>query len=280
MHHQNRDVIYRRGEPAAFVAAFLRAPTVDVPEPQGGEVLVEVKAATTCGTDVKTYIRGYPDLKLPKLFGHGELSGVVAEVGPKVTKFKVGQRVVAHNSAPCMECQMCISHNYMACLNWKNIREEVVKRNPLGPGAYQEYYLVPARQSAFEAADVQASDAWDYLQVFKKMTDVATQVPVSHYWALLETDLANELDLYLAGDNTLDEFLESTITLWKEYLPVTCPIITTTEPTSVTGTLTETESLTSTTTEPTSTAEPEYSPGFEWVILALIMLTIGQINTQ
>ncbi len=140
----------------------------------------------------------------------------------------------------------------------------------------KEYYLVPARQSAFDAADVQASDAWDYLQVFKKMTDVATQVPVSHYWARLETDLANELDLYLAGDNTLDQFLESTITLWKEYIPMTCPIITTsTESTSGTGTITETESETSTTTA-TTTSE-EYSPGFEWVIFAITMLTIGQM---
>jgi L-iditol 2-dehydrogenase len=66
---------------------------VDIPEPKMSEVLIKVEVATTCGTDVKTYLRGYINDVFPRLFGHG------------VDKWKVGQRVVAHNTAPCMECE-------------------------------------------------------------------------------------------------------------------------------------------------------------------------------
>ena len=73
-----------------------------------GEILVNVKAALTCGTDVKTFRRGHPVLikKVPSGFGH-EFSGVVAKVGKKVKTVKVGDRVVAANSAPCGECFYC-----------------------------------------------------------------------------------------------------------------------------------------------------------------------------
>ncbi len=121
----------------------VRVEYVDVPKPEGGDVLIRVKAATTCGTDIKTYLRGYRNIEFPRLFGHGEVAGVVVEVGPKVKKFKVGQRVVAHNTAPCMECEMCLSHNYMACLNWDKLSRKVKRKLPLGMGAYQEYYLIP-----------------------------------------------------------------------------------------------------------------------------------------
>ena len=129
---------------------------VDIPEPKMGEVLIKVEAATTCGTDVKTYLRGYIDDVFPRLFGHGEVAGTVAAVGPGVDKWKVGQRVVAHNTAPCMECEKCIAHEYQACLNQEKFMK-MIKSNPLRYwGAYQEYYLVPAhiaRINMFEIPD-------------------------------------------------------------------------------------------------------------------------------
>ena len=78
------------------------------PQVGPGEVLVEIKAALTCGTDLKTYRRGHPLIikQVPAVFGH-ELAGVIAEVGPGVTDFAVGQRVVAANSAPCGRCFYC-----------------------------------------------------------------------------------------------------------------------------------------------------------------------------
>lgn len=72
----------------------IRIEEVDKPSPNEGEIIVRNKVALTCGTDVKTYVRGYPLLEPPILFGH-EAAGVVEAVGENVIKFKVGDRVVA-----------------------------------------------------------------------------------------------------------------------------------------------------------------------------------------
>ena len=66
-----------------------------VPQPNVGEVLLKVVAATTCGTDVKTYLRGHPLLirKLPSRFGH-EAAGFVAAIGPGVTQCAEGDAIV------------------------------------------------------------------------------------------------------------------------------------------------------------------------------------------
>ena len=60
-----------------------------------GEILVKVKSALTCGTDVKTFRRGHPVLikKVPSGFGH-EFAGVVEKVAEGVENVKVGDRVV------------------------------------------------------------------------------------------------------------------------------------------------------------------------------------------
>src|SRR5580698_6705384 len=86
----------------------LRIEQVPMPQAGPGEIVVRVAAALTCGTDLKVYRRGYHArmLKPPIPFGH-ELAGWVSEVGPGVTNFKVGDRVVPLNSAPCVACYFC-----------------------------------------------------------------------------------------------------------------------------------------------------------------------------
>ena len=81
----------------------LRIEPVVVPETEPGDLLVRVKAALTCGTDVKVFRRGYHARMIvpPALFGH-ELAGDIVAVGEGVTSFSRGDRVVAANSAPCM----------------------------------------------------------------------------------------------------------------------------------------------------------------------------------
>ncbi len=104
-----------------------------VPEPGPGEVLLQVAAATTCGTDVKSYRRGHPLLfqHTPTGFGH-EVSGVVASTGPGVTGCAEGDAVVVANSAPCLQCYYCKRGHYSLC-------EHLLLLN----GAYAEYLLVP-----------------------------------------------------------------------------------------------------------------------------------------
>lgn len=100
-----------------------------------GEILVKVESALTCGTDVKTFRRGHPVLikNIPSGFGH-EFAGTVAKISEGVTNVKVGDRVVAANSAPCGECFFCKREEYNLCENLDLLN-----------GAYAEYIVVPER---------------------------------------------------------------------------------------------------------------------------------------
>ena len=91
----------------------VRLEELPIPAPGSGEVLLQVAAATTCGTDVKAYRRGHPLLfqHTPAGFGH-EVAGVVAAVGAGVTQCSQGDAVVAANSAPCLQCYFCQRHQY------------------------------------------------------------------------------------------------------------------------------------------------------------------------
>lgn len=102
---------------------------------EAGEVLVKIESALTCGTDVKTYRRGHPVLikSIPSGFGH-EFAGTVAKIGDGVDNVKVGDRVVAANSAPCGECFYCRREEYNLCENLDLLN-----------GAYAEYIVVPSR---------------------------------------------------------------------------------------------------------------------------------------
>jgi L-iditol 2-dehydrogenase len=120
--------------------------TVDVPTIGRGDVLVRVRAALTCGTDVKVFRRGYHARMIvpPALFGH-ELGGDIVAMGKDVRGFKMGQRVVAANSAPCGECFYC-RHNQ------ENLCEDLLFNN----GAYAEYIRIPeriVRKNMYEVPD-------------------------------------------------------------------------------------------------------------------------------
>lgn len=113
----------------------LRVESMPIPRIESGEVLVRVRAALTCGTDVKVFRRGYHAKMIvpPAVFGH-ELGGDIVEVGDGVRGFEVGQRVIAANSAPCGECFYCKR-------DLENLCDDLLFNN----GAYAEYIRIPAR---------------------------------------------------------------------------------------------------------------------------------------
>lgn len=104
-----------------------------IPEIGADEVLVRNVVSTTCGTDVKTYRRGYPLLKPPHPFGH-EYSGVIERVGSDVRDFREGDRVAVHNTAPCGRCYWCKHGQPSMC-------EDML----FNRGSYAEYVRVPGR---------------------------------------------------------------------------------------------------------------------------------------
>jgi len=113
----------------------LRIEPVAVPEVGASDVLVRVKAALTCGTDVKVFRRGYHARMIvpPAVFGH-EWAGDIVAVGAAVEGFWPGQRVMAANSAPCWKCYYCRRGQ-------ENLCEDLLFNN----GAYAEYIRIPGR---------------------------------------------------------------------------------------------------------------------------------------
>ncbi len=113
----------------------LRVEEMPVPEPGPGEVLVRIESALTCGTDLKVFRRGYHArmIRPPAVFGH-EFAGVIRALGPGVSGWSVGDRVVAANSAPCGACRYCRAGQEQLC-------DDLLFLN----GAYAEFIRIPAR---------------------------------------------------------------------------------------------------------------------------------------
>jgi NADPH:quinone reductase-like Zn-dependent oxidoreductase len=111
---------------------------IPVPEPGPGEVLVRLKAAALNGLDI--WVRkGWPSLKLqyPHIPG-ADGAGEVAALGPGVSGWTVGDRVVINSNLGCGECQFCLSGQDNRCRSWELLGE--TRR-----GTYAQYVKVPAR---------------------------------------------------------------------------------------------------------------------------------------
>jgi L-iditol 2-dehydrogenase len=134
---------------AAVLHAFddLRLEEVPVPEPRNhGEVVVRVKSCGICATDYKAIKGIRRNVSFPSIQGH-EPSGVVAEVGPGVSHFKVGDEVIVQPLGHCGFCTACRLGNTHYC-------ENAFVMGGDGPdevwdGAFAEYML--ARESTLYA---------------------------------------------------------------------------------------------------------------------------------
>lgn len=118
----------------------------DVPKPQinDTEVLVRVKAAGICGTDLELLTGDMPHIKngfttYPLIPGH-EWAGQIEEVGSQVQGFGVGDRVTGDVSLGCGNCEMCKTGRYNLCPN-----RVVVGSYRNKDGAFAEYIKMPYR---------------------------------------------------------------------------------------------------------------------------------------
>lgn len=82
------------------------------------EILIDVKAAGICGTDIHLYngFGGATDCEPPIVLGH-EFAGVVSQVGSEVKSFKIGDRVCVDPNVMCGECEMCRKGEVQFCDN-------------------------------------------------------------------------------------------------------------------------------------------------------------------
>lgn len=131
-------------------AGLLRAPhdlrLEDVPDPERGpgDLVLKVRAATVCGTDIRI-LRGRKTagIRYPSVIGHEFAGEVVA--APAGSPFRPGQRVCVDPAIPCGRCACCKAGAENVCLDLTAIGYEI-------DGAFAEYVLVPAR--ALESGNV------------------------------------------------------------------------------------------------------------------------------
>lgn len=103
------------------------------PIPDADGVVVRVRAALTCGTDLKNFLRGHPKFPVPMLLGH-EFAGDIAAVGSRVRGLHEGDPVMMAPTAPCGTCFFCLRQQENLC---PQVMETMVH------GAYAEYVKVP-----------------------------------------------------------------------------------------------------------------------------------------
>jgi propanol-preferring alcohol dehydrogenase len=110
---------------------------IPTPVPKSDEVLVRIKAAGICHSDVH-YRDGVSSVGfLPITLGH-EVAGEIEKIGDRVSDFNIGDRVCLNYMITCGKCKYCIQGTEQFCVEGKMIGKDV-------DGGYAEYIAVPTR---------------------------------------------------------------------------------------------------------------------------------------
>ena len=123
-----------------------------VPRPGPGEVLLKIKAAGICGTDMHMLSGAHPHAKSPLVPGH-EFAGDIVEIGRGVDKRLSGMRVGSDSYIGCGKCVYCLSGKVQLCD--KGTRELGIDLD----GGWAEYIVVPERNVYFLPDDVEYHEA-------------------------------------------------------------------------------------------------------------------------
>ena len=124
---------------------------VPVPHPGDGEVLIQMKAAGVCGSDVHQFLGENPNAVFPRVPGH-ENAGVIVEVGKDVKNVKVGDHVVVDLVVACGECPQCKAGR-------RNVCRTVKARGSAIDGGWREYFAVPEHEVFLLPEDMPFKDA-------------------------------------------------------------------------------------------------------------------------
>jgi L-iditol 2-dehydrogenase len=123
--------------PAAvfYAPGDIRLEEIEAPEAGPGEIVVRVRAAGICGTDVRI-MKGGKKVAAPIVIGH-ELAGEISALGEGVSGFQLGDRVTVEPVIPCGKCALCLRGRRNICLTRPTIGYEY-------DGAFAKYVRVPA----------------------------------------------------------------------------------------------------------------------------------------
>lgn len=163
----------------------LRWEEVATPRAGPGEVVIRVRAAGICGSDLPRVL-GTAAHYYPIVLGH-EFSGEVAEIGRGVEGLAAGQRVTAAPLVPCMVCENCQKGDYALCRQYEFIGSSRA-------GGFAEYVCVPARNV------VTFDESVDFVQgAFFEPATVALH-------GLLQTGYRGGEDVAILGGGTIGLF--------------------------------------------------------------------------
>ncbi len=135
----------------------LRLEEVPVPKISDNDLLIKVRAAAVCGTDLRIYKSGH--FKIPpgtkRVLSH-EIAGEVVEVGKNVSGYKVGDRIATPPNVGCGHCPWCLKGLNQLCPDYEAFGISY-------DGGFQEYMLVPGR--AIERGNaIRIPDSLSYIE--------------------------------------------------------------------------------------------------------------------
>lgn len=138
---------------------------IEKPKINDNEILIKIKSAAICGTDVRMFQNGSGDISEtnPRVLGH-EFGGIIDEVGKNVEYYKVGMEVAVAPNIGCGICDKCISGNGHLCDQYTAFGINM-------DGAFAEYVKVP--EKAIKLGNVMEIPAG------LKAEDVALNEPLS-----------------------------------------------------------------------------------------------------
>lgn len=115
----------------------IRVQEVPTPTPGRGEILIKVRSAAVCGTDIRMITNGVAGIneEHPRILGH-EIAGVIEALGENVSSYSVGQRVAIAPNMGCGICEPCIRGNGHLCPDYKALGINL-------DGGFAEYCVVP-----------------------------------------------------------------------------------------------------------------------------------------
>jgi threonine dehydrogenase-like Zn-dependent dehydrogenase len=124
----------------------IRVEEVERPRAGVGEAVIRVTLTTICGTDLHI-VRGEYPVREGLIIGH-EPVGVIEELGPGVTGYRIGDRVLVGAITPCGQCRACLSGHLSQCGHGEGYEALGGWRfgNTIN-GAQAEYLLVPNAQA-------------------------------------------------------------------------------------------------------------------------------------
>ena len=128
-----------------YAPGDLRVEDAPVPEAGPGDFVIRVGTCSSCGTDAKIFLFGHHHISLPRVLGH-EVAGEIAEVGPEVEAWSIGDRVQVIAAIPCGVCHYCRRGQHTVCEDLESIGYQY-------DGGFAEFMQVPRKVLAVDGVN-------------------------------------------------------------------------------------------------------------------------------